>query len=48
MTSSVIATRCRWVSDTIRVESTRTRLPDGVRHEQRAAQHAVAEVEARS
>ena len=32
VTSRVNTTRCRWVIDTIRVESTRTRLPDGVRH----------------
>ena len=31
VTSSVSTTRWRWVIDTIRVESTRTRLPDGVR-----------------
>ena len=30
--SSVITARCRWVIDTIRVESIRTRLPEGVRH----------------
>ena len=32
VTSRVMRHRCRSVIETIRVESTRTRLPDGVRH----------------
>jgi hypothetical protein len=32
VTSNVITARCRSVIDTIRVDSTRTRLPAGVRH----------------